>query len=91
MLLIPSTSAASERNWSSFGFIHSKLRNRLGDNKVEKCVYLYWNIKILKQIHQEKGNVFSNTNLEDNNVVRQDNDGIAYELLENLNDLLSNE
>lgn len=92
VLSIPSTSAASERNWSSFGFIHSKLRNRLGDDKVEKCVYLYWNIKILKQIRQEKGNVFNNTtNLEDNNVVRQDNDEIAYELLENLNDLLSNE
>ncbi len=41
VLSIPSTSAASERNWSSFGFIHSKLHNRLEDSKVEKCVYLY--------------------------------------------------
>jgi len=94
VLSIPSTSAASERNWSSFGFIHSKLRNRLGDDKVEKCVYLYWNMKILKQI-RKKGNIFGNTDLEEidnnNEIVREDNEEIAYELLENLNDLLSNE
>ena len=28
------SSAASEQAFSSFGFIHSKLRNRLGNNKV---------------------------------------------------------
>ena len=94
MLSIPSISAASERNWFSFGFIHSKLHNRLGDDKVKKCVYLYWNMKILKQI-RKKGNIFGNTDLEEidnnNEIVREDNEEIAYELLENLNDLLNNE
>ncbi|CAG8790733.1 6448_t:CDS:2, partial [Dentiscutata erythropus] len=36
ILSIPPTSAACERNWSTFGFIHNKLHNRLTDPKVEK-------------------------------------------------------
>lgn len=95
ILSIPSTSAASERNWSSFGFIHNKLRNRLEDNKVEKCVYLYWNMRILKQINQQEKVI------DDDNVVRTvelldneeniDNNEESYELLENLNELLNND
>ena len=34
------SSAASERAFSTFGFVHSKLRNRLGGDKVEKLVYI---------------------------------------------------
>jgi hypothetical protein len=37
------SSAASERNFSTFGFIHSKLRNRLGADKVKKLVYIKTN------------------------------------------------
>ena len=37
------SSAASERNFSTFGFIHSKLRNRLGPEKVQKLVYIKTN------------------------------------------------
>ena len=37
------SSAASERNFSTFGFIHSKLRNRLGPEKVKKLVYIKTN------------------------------------------------
>ena len=49
---IPATSAASERNWSAFGFIHSKLRNRLSNEQVEKIVYIYWNLRILREMKQ---------------------------------------
>ena len=38
-----SSSAASERNFSSFGFIHTKLRNRLCPEKVAKLVYIKTN------------------------------------------------
>jgi hAT family C-terminal dimerisation region len=37
---VASSSAASERNFSSVGFIHSKLRNCLGQYTVEKLVYV---------------------------------------------------
>jgi len=50
ILSIPATSAASERNWSTFGFIHSKLRNRLHEKRVEKIVYLFWNLRILRAL-----------------------------------------
>jgi hypothetical protein len=50
ILSIPATSAASERNWSTFGFIHLKLRNRLHEQRVEKIVYIFWNLRILRAI-----------------------------------------
>ncbi len=40
---LPASSAASERNFSTFGFIHSKLRNRLDQEKVRKLVYIKTN------------------------------------------------
>ncbi|KAG5672488.1 hypothetical protein PVAND_002614 [Polypedilum vanderplanki] len=33
------TSAAAERTWSTFGFIHSRLRNRLTNERVKKLVF----------------------------------------------------
>lgn len=43
------TSAASERIWSIYRFIHSRLRNRLSNEKVEKLVFLYINCTILDE------------------------------------------
>ena len=37
---LATSSAASERNFSTFGFIHSKLRNSLRTKSVEKLVYI---------------------------------------------------
>jgi hypothetical protein len=37
------SSAASERNFSTFGFIHTKLRNSLTDDCVMKLVYIKTN------------------------------------------------
>ena len=47
VLSISATSAASERNWSTYNFIHFKLRNRMVIDWAEKLVYIYWNIRIL--------------------------------------------
>ncbi|CAG8833036.1 27337_t:CDS:2, partial [Racocetra persica] len=46
ILKIPTSSAAAERNFSTFGFIHSKLRNRLHNTRVKKLVYVYENLRI---------------------------------------------
>lgn len=43
------SSAASERVWSIFGFIHKPLRNRLSNEKVEKLVFLYVNSGLLDE------------------------------------------
>jgi hypothetical protein len=44
---MPASSAASERCFSTFGFVHSKLRNSLGPEKVKKLVYVKINGKQL--------------------------------------------
>ena len=45
---ICTSSASSERVWSLFDFIHSKRRNRLSNEKVEKLVFIYANSTALK-------------------------------------------
>ncbi|OWY97613.1 Transposase [Phytophthora megakarya] len=39
------STAAAERNFSTHAFIHSKLRNRLSPDRVEKLVYIFFNAK----------------------------------------------
>jgi hypothetical protein len=41
------SSAASERVWSIYRFIHTRLRNRLHNEKVEKLAFIYINTAIL--------------------------------------------
>lgn len=40
-----SSSAASERNFSTNAYIHSKLRNRLASSRVENLVHIFFNAK----------------------------------------------
>ena len=47
VLSIPSTSGSSERNWSAFSLIHSKMRNRLKNSTVDKLIKVYWNLRML--------------------------------------------
>ncbi|GMF42331.1 unnamed protein product [Phytophthora fragariaefolia] len=44
LLYIPTSSASSERSWSTHGFIHTKLRNPLTPERVNKLVFVYTNI-----------------------------------------------
>lgn len=46
------SSASSERNWSIYRFIHSRLRNRLTNEKVEKLVFLYTNCMIADKYNE---------------------------------------
>ena len=46
----PTVASAAERNWSVFGFVHSKSRNRLCGHKVEKLVYTFQNMRLLRKI-----------------------------------------
>lgn len=45
VLSLPPTTGGAERNWSIFGFVHSKLRNRLKQPKVAKLVFLHSMLK----------------------------------------------
>ena len=40
----------AERNWSIFGFLHSKNRNRLYNDKVTKLVFVYHILRALRRL-----------------------------------------
>lgn len=39
------SSSGCERNWSRFALVHTKIRNRLGYDKLHKLVYVHYNLK----------------------------------------------
>ena len=49
VLAQPTSACACERNWSSFGFIHRPIRNRLTPDRAAKLVYVFSNLRMLKQ------------------------------------------
>ncbi|KAG5666709.1 hypothetical protein PVAND_014724 [Polypedilum vanderplanki] len=44
------SSASSERTWSTFRFIHSRLRNKLTNERVKKLVFLYTNSVLMDAV-----------------------------------------
>ncbi|KAL6128051.1 hypothetical protein ACLB2K_071409 [Fragaria x ananassa] len=58
-------SSACERNWSTFALIHTKQRNRLAYQKLEKLVYCYYNIKLRLRNRQARDNVINENNYID--------------------------
>jgi hypothetical protein len=54
VLSIPTSSAAAERNWSTFSYIHDKKRNKLSNDRVFKLVYIYFNNKLKNQKKLDK-------------------------------------
>eukprot|EP00253_Pinus_taeda_P004499 PITA_04499 len=47
------SSSSVERNWSTYGFIHSVKRNRLGATKAEDLVYVHSNLRLLSHVEPE--------------------------------------
>jgi hypothetical protein len=43
------SSSGFERDWSTFALVHTKLRNRLGYEKLDRLVYVHYNLKLLIQ------------------------------------------
>jgi len=50
LFYLVASSSSCERNFSSMAFIHSKARNKLGVNTVEKLVYVRTNQTIIDNI-----------------------------------------
>jgi len=57
LLSVPCSSAACERNWSSFGLIRTKLRNKLLHNRVEKLVAIRSNLSISQAKKKKHSNL----------------------------------
>ena len=47
------SSSSAERNLSTYGFIHSVKRNRLGAAKAEDLVYVHSNLRLLSHVEPE--------------------------------------
>jgi hypothetical protein len=47
------SSSLAERNWSTYAFIHSVKRNRLGAGKAEDLVYVHSNLRLLSHYGPE--------------------------------------
>ena len=47
------SSSSAERNWSTYGFIHSVKRNRLGSQKVEDLVYVHSKLCLVSRKGEE--------------------------------------
>ena len=72
ILSIPTSSAAAERNFSTFSFIHNKIRNRLKNDRVKKLVYIYGNLRMYNKplkiySKQKKKQISNNSENDDNN------------------------
>ena len=49
---ITCVTSGAEPNWSIFGFLHSKNRNRLYNDKVPKLVFVYQNLRALRKLRR---------------------------------------
>ena len=47
------SSSSTERNWSTYGFIHSVNQNKLGAAKAEDLVYVHSNLYLLSHVEPE--------------------------------------
>ncbi|XP_018376446.1 PREDICTED: uncharacterized protein LOC108769755 [Trachymyrmex cornetzi] len=79
LLNIPPSSAACERVWSAFGGIHTKKRNRLKNEKVEKLVSVQWNLRLFNKSPKTHKRYITtdtrrNTSEENNDIFLDSND-----------------
>ncbi|GBG73377.1 hypothetical protein CBR_g16091 [Chara braunii] len=51
-----STATPTEKNWSSMDFVHSKRRNSLKAETLEKLVYIHWNMQLLRAANNNGAN-----------------------------------
>lgn len=45
-----SSACSCERNWSTYGFVHSKSRNRLSPARARDLVYVFSNLRLIQRI-----------------------------------------
>jgi hypothetical protein len=51
VLAQPVGAGAGERNWSTYGFIVDKRRNKLSVDRARKLVYVHFNVRLLQKVH----------------------------------------
>ncbi len=72
ILQIPPTSATSERNWSLFGNIHTKVGNRLTNASVEKLVAIRANLRLFEPDTEPSSTRLDSDNKDESDVEEAD-------------------
>ena len=89
ILMIPSSSAASEWNWSAFSYIHDKKWNWLTNEWVIKLVYIYSNYK-LTCLKQESSDIMKAVTRFNNRLILEDTNDKNHNFLDpDSNDILN--
>ena len=88
------SSSSCERNWSVFEHIHSKKRNRLEHERLEKLVFIYYNLRMLTKQVQPKDTdpiLLDTIDLESDWVVKEEAPDLSWldEEIEDLSSLTS--
>lgn len=63
-LSVSPTTGAAERNWSTHSFIHSKARNRLTNERIQKLVYLFQNLRVRDHVETFTPSYFDENEVE---------------------------
>ena len=63
-LSINPTTGAAERNWSAHGYLYLKARNRLTNERVQKLVYLFQNLRVRDQVLTSTPDYFDDNEVE---------------------------
>jgi hypothetical protein len=64
-LSINPTTGAAERNWSLHSYLHSKARNRLTNERVQKLVYLFQNYRVRDRVLTSCPSYFNDDEVEE--------------------------
>ena len=65
ILMMPASSAATERSFSVYSHIHSKKRNRLTNDRASKLLYVSHNENLLKKIEKGDRSIYISDTVED--------------------------
>ena len=72
---LPTSAAATERNWSIRGSIHSKSRNRLNVERVDKLAYINHNLRLIKRKSKFNSNSTKEHTVGNASETAKENDG----------------
>lgn len=87
LLSITPSSGSAERSWSTFGYLHSKSRNRLGNKRVEKLVFIYSNYKLIEGAEQLSDEWFDELEMPAVDINVEEEDDINEDVSENVTQL----
>jgi hypothetical protein len=81
VVLLPCSSSACEHSWSIEGWIHSKRRNRLGQDLVERLVRTYTNLQLEHRLElYEAGMLPWDIEMTVEEPLSDDEDGVPHDV-----------